>query len=81
MNCGESIGQFLPAGVCEAREQLVLRLLYVFCVCLLLCSHLPRAQYVIRCYATAVNRRFVGQAIASEGSFVLCRWRKLGRQP
>ena len=35
-------------------------------------------------YATAVCSsfwRFVGQATANEGSFVLPRWRKLGRQP
>ena len=38
---------FLPAG---ARERLVLRLLYVFCVCLFVClfvrPHLSRAQYI-----------------------------------
>ena len=43
---------FLPAGARAARERLVLRLLYVFHVCLFVClyclfvhPHLSRAQY------------------------------------
>ena len=64
------------------RERLVLRLLYVFRVCLFVClfvclcvrTYLVRIYYVIRYYATAVYSsfwRFAGQAIANEGSFVL----------
>ena len=74
--------QFLPAG---AREWLVLRLLYVFRVCLSVCvSALITCAifYIIRYYATAVYSsfwRFAGQAIANEGSFVLPRWRKHGK--
>ena len=37
---------FLPAGARAAGEQLVLRLLYVFRVCLFVCPHLSRAQYI-----------------------------------
>ena len=43
---------FLPAGARAARERLVLRLLYVFRVCLFVClfvivrPHLSRAQYI-----------------------------------
>ena len=41
---------FLPVGVRAARERLVLRLLYVFHVCLFVClflrPHLSRAQYI-----------------------------------
>ena len=81
-------GLFLPAG---ARERLVLRLLYVSAsVCLFVCLFVRPAlityaiymYYVIRYYATAVYSsfwRFAGQATANEGSFVLPRWRKLGR--
>ncbi len=37
---------FLPAGARAARERLVLRLLYVFRVCLFVRPHLSRAQYI-----------------------------------
>ena len=36
----------LPAGARAARERLVLRLLYVFRVCLFVRPHLSRAQYI-----------------------------------
>ena len=67
-------------------RELVLRLLYVFRVCLFVVRpHLSRAHYyVMRYYATAVYyriNRFVGQDTASECRFVLPRWRKSGRQP
>ena len=76
-----SITDFLPAG---ARERLVLRLLYVFRVCLFVClsvclcvrTYHMRNIYVIRYYATAVYSsfwRFAGQGTANEGSFVLPR--------
>ena len=80
---------FLPAGARAARERLVLRLLYVFCVGLFVCLSVCASAlitcaiyYVIRYYATAVYSsfwRFAGQATANEGSFVLPRWRKRGR--
>ena len=78
---------FLPAGARAARERLVLRLLYVFRVCLFVClsvrPHLSRAQYITS-YVTMQLQyssvwRFAGQATANEGSFVLPRWRKRGR--
>ena len=65
---------FLPAGACAARERLVLRLLYVLCVCLFVCLFVYVSAlitcaiyYVIRYYATAVYSsflRFAGQATA-----------------
>ena len=76
---------FLPAGARAARERLVLRLLYVFCVFLFVCASALITcviYYVIRYYATAVYSsflRFAGQATANEGSFVLPRWQKRGR--
>ena len=80
---------FLPAGARAACERLVLRLLYVFRVCLFVCLSVCTSAlitcalyYVIRYYATAVYSsvwRFAGQATANEGSFVLLRWRKRGR--
>ena len=79
----------LPAGARAARERLVLRLLYVFRVCLFVCLFVCASAlitcaiyYVIRYYATAVYSsiwRFAGQATANEGSFVVPRWRKRGR--
>ena len=68
----------------------VLRLLYVFRVCLFVClfvslcvrTYHVRNIYVIRYYATAVYSsvwRFADQATANEGSFVLPRWRKRDR--
>ena len=68
---------FLPAGARAAREQLALRLLYVFRVCLSVC-----ASTIITCVIYTVYNsfwRFAGQATANEGSFVLPRWRKRGR--
>ena len=45
------LNDFLPAGARTAREWLVLRLLYVFHVCLFVClsvhPHLSRAQYIM----------------------------------
>ena len=38
--------KFLPAGARVARERLVLKLLYVFRVCLFVRPHLSRAQYI-----------------------------------
>ena len=76
---------FLPAGARAVREQLVLRLLYVFHICLFVCASALitcAIYFVIRYYATAVYssvRSFAGQATANEGSFVLPRWRKRGR--
>ena len=74
-------------GVRKAREWLVLRLLYIFCVCLSVRPHLSRAQYCVMCYyATVVYHctncfwKFVGQSTASKFSFVLPRWQKSGRQ-
>ena len=77
---------FLPAG---ARERLVLRLIYVFRVCLFVCLSVwvsalitCAIYYVIRYYATAVYSsfwRFASQATAIEGSFVLPRWQKRGK--
>ena len=44
---------FLPAGARTAHERRVLRLLYVFRVCLFVRLHLSRAQYDVICnYAT-----------------------------
>ena len=76
---------FLPAGARAAYKRLVLRLLYVFRVCLFVCASALitcAIYYVIRYYATAVYSnfwRFAGQATANEGGFVLPRWRKRGR--
>ena len=81
---------FLPAGARTACERLVLRLLYVFRVCLFVCLFVSCASalitcaiyYIIRYYATAVYSsfwRFAGQATANEGNVVLRRWRKRGR--
>ena len=84
---GSGMSIFLPAGARVARERLVLRLLYVFRVCLFVClfvrPHLSRAQYITS-YVTMQLQyssvwRFAGQATANEGSFVLPRWRKRGR--
>ena len=55
------------------RKRLVLRLLYVFHVCLSVRPHLSHAQYVTSYvyYATAVYSsfwRFAGQATANEGT-------------
>ena len=56
-------------------------------VCLFVCASaliMCAIYYVIRYYATAIYSgfgRFSGQATANEGSCVLLRWRKLGRQP
>ena len=88
-----SLCLFLPAGARAACERLVLRLIYVFRVCLFVCLFVCLSvcasalitcakYYVIRYYATAVYSsfwRFSGQATANEGSFVLPRWRKRGR--
>ena len=63
----------------------VLRLLYVFRVCLLVCASALitcTMYYVIRYYATAVYSsfwRFAGQVTTNEGNFVLPSWRKRGR--
>ena len=60
-------------------ERLVLRLLYVFRICLFVCVSVLNTcaiYYVIRYYATAVYSsfwRFAGQATANEGSCVLPR--------
>ena len=41
-----SSAAYLPAGARAARERLVLRLLYVFRVCLFVRPHLSYAQYI-----------------------------------
>ena len=65
---------FLPAGARAARERLVLRLLYVFRVCLSVRPHLSRAQYITS-YVTMQLQyssvwRFAGQV--QQMKVVLC---------
>ena len=74
---GHRKAKFLPAGARAARERLILRLIYVFRVCLFVCLSVCASAlitcakyYVIRYYATAVYSsfwRFAGQA-----TVVLC---------
>ena len=96
INLGEgrsTLYPFLPAGARAARmagPNIALRfpcLSVCLFVCLFVCASALitcAVYYVIRYYATAVYSsfwRFAGQATANEGSCVLPRWRKLGRQP
>ena len=51
---------------------------------IVVCASACTIYYIIRYYAATVYSgfwRIVGQATANEGSFVLPRWPKLGRQP
>ena len=82
--------EFLPAGAPAALKRLVLKIaLRVPCLfaCLSVCASALitcAIYYVIHYYATAVYSSFwgfAGQATANEGSCMLPRWRKLGRQP
>ena len=66
-----------------AGSKIALRFPLLF-VCLYSHTYHVLNMLVIRYYVTAVYSsfwRFAGQATANEGSCVLPRWRKFGRQP